>query len=440
MKLEKIEIKNFKSIKDATVELNNINVLIGSNGAGKTNFIEAFKLLKLIYGLNDNDPFEKWWGYNNVVWRKKEELNINVNLYFRFDKYKINFKTEVNGSGGYFHSIKEKLEIEEFLTLIKTRKTISLIYNQEFLKKILSKLANVGIETKFINKIREPQEIENNLTQQQSILNLNYNIDNAYILNKKFDDPHITLLKIPQNYPTLKDSYIYILSPLVNDTILTNNGIDSTQNLFSAILKDLTNFFNYTLITNINFQTLKRPFKPSKDKTTGLDVENIENILYNLFIEKGKIPDLVQYFIQEVFPDSTIQFELTYDSRIILKLKQGDLTFYAPNISQGFYKCLILATLIELSPQIIIIDQIENSIYPKVLSLFIDLIRDRQIQAILSTQSTYLIDIVDPKELIIVNKEDSRSKFIRIKDPEKLKEDLNNKKITMSEKWLFGMN
>ncbi|MHA1896587.1 MAG: AAA family ATPase [Promethearchaeota archaeon] len=440
MKLEKIEIKNFKSIKDATVELNNINVLIGSNGAGKTNFIEAFKLLKLIYGLNDNDPFEKWWGYNNVVWRKKEELNINVNLYFRFDKYKINFETEVNGSGGYFHFIKEKLEIEKFLTLIKTRKTISLIYNQEFLKKILSKLANVGIETKFINKIREPQEIENNLTQQQSILNLNYNIDNAYILNKKFDDPHITLLKIPQNYPTLKDSYIYILSPLVNDTILTNNGIDSTQNLFSAILKDLTNFFNYTLITNINFQTLKRPFKPSKDKTTGLDVENIENILYNLFIEKGKIPDLVQYFIQEVFPDSTIQFELTYDSRIILKLKQGDLTFYAPNISQGFYKCLILATLIELSPQIIIIDQIENSIYPKVLSLFIDLIRDRQIQAILSTQSTYLIDIVDPKELIIVNKEDSRSKFIRIKDPEKLKEELNNKKITMSEKWLFGMD
>ncbi len=43
--LEQIKIKNFKSIKDATLQFKNINVLIGANGSGKSNFISLFKLL-----------------------------------------------------------------------------------------------------------------------------------------------------------------------------------------------------------------------------------------------------------------------------------------------------------------------------------------------------------------------------------------------------------
>ncbi len=40
--IEKIHIQNFKSILDYTLELGRINVLIGENGAGKTNILEAF--------------------------------------------------------------------------------------------------------------------------------------------------------------------------------------------------------------------------------------------------------------------------------------------------------------------------------------------------------------------------------------------------------------
>ncbi len=43
--LNKIELRGFKSIKDATLELRQLNVLIGSNGAGKSNLISFFKML-----------------------------------------------------------------------------------------------------------------------------------------------------------------------------------------------------------------------------------------------------------------------------------------------------------------------------------------------------------------------------------------------------------
>ena len=40
--IEQIKFKNYKSIKDATIKLTNLNVLIGANGAGKSNFISFF--------------------------------------------------------------------------------------------------------------------------------------------------------------------------------------------------------------------------------------------------------------------------------------------------------------------------------------------------------------------------------------------------------------
>jgi len=46
--IEHIQIQGYKSIKDIKIELNSINVLIGANGAGKSNLVSFFKLLKAI--------------------------------------------------------------------------------------------------------------------------------------------------------------------------------------------------------------------------------------------------------------------------------------------------------------------------------------------------------------------------------------------------------
>lgn len=47
--IESIAIKNFKSIKDLTLNLKPVNVLIGSNGAGKSNSVNFFSFVYAIY-------------------------------------------------------------------------------------------------------------------------------------------------------------------------------------------------------------------------------------------------------------------------------------------------------------------------------------------------------------------------------------------------------
>jgi predicted ATPase len=50
--LEKLTIKNFKSIREQTLALNRLNIFIGGNGAGKSNLIEVFRFLREIVNQN----------------------------------------------------------------------------------------------------------------------------------------------------------------------------------------------------------------------------------------------------------------------------------------------------------------------------------------------------------------------------------------------------
>ena len=46
--LSRIKISGYKSIRECDLELKNINVLIGANGSGKSNFISAFSFLQSV--------------------------------------------------------------------------------------------------------------------------------------------------------------------------------------------------------------------------------------------------------------------------------------------------------------------------------------------------------------------------------------------------------
>ena len=47
--MDRIEIKGYKSFKNLTLDLSSINILIGSNGSGKSNFLSFFEFLNRLY-------------------------------------------------------------------------------------------------------------------------------------------------------------------------------------------------------------------------------------------------------------------------------------------------------------------------------------------------------------------------------------------------------
>jgi len=66
--INRIEIENFKSIREMNLALQPINILIGANGAGKSNFIGFFKLLKNMYDQNLQNYIAEEAGADNVLY------------------------------------------------------------------------------------------------------------------------------------------------------------------------------------------------------------------------------------------------------------------------------------------------------------------------------------------------------------------------------------
>ncbi len=83
--INQISIKNFKSIQKLDLPLLQLNVLIGANGAGKSNFIGFFKLLNSLYSQELQNYIADQAGADNVLYfglKNSETLAARV----EFDK------------------------------------------------------------------------------------------------------------------------------------------------------------------------------------------------------------------------------------------------------------------------------------------------------------------------------------------------------------------
>lgn len=70
MSIEKIIINNYKSIKKSTLDLNQLNVIIGENGTGKTNIIDAINFFYsnlILDNDNNRDIFDKNNKFSNYI-------------------------------------------------------------------------------------------------------------------------------------------------------------------------------------------------------------------------------------------------------------------------------------------------------------------------------------------------------------------------------------
>jgi len=121
MNINRVKIKNFKSLKDIDMGLSNLNLLTGVNSSGKSSFIQALLLLKQNYQVmmnnilykirtevfNYNDNFEKM----SLNIDDGEYVQINVNEIFFEESYDEDIKISIwdNGENKFELSFEKNL-------------------------------------------------------------------------------------------------------------------------------------------------------------------------------------------------------------------------------------------------------------------------------------------------------------------------------------------
>lgn len=88
-KLRLIEVKGYKSIRDQKIPLENMNVLIGQNGAGKTNFISLFRFLRNIIAGRLKNISQTTGAEVLLYYGSKVTQNITIDLDFDPNYYQI---------------------------------------------------------------------------------------------------------------------------------------------------------------------------------------------------------------------------------------------------------------------------------------------------------------------------------------------------------------
>lgn len=92
-KLTNIIVQGFKSIKNCNINLTNLNVLIGSNGAGKSNFISLFTLLDKILMHKLQEYVEECKGANTFLYNGDEGSKcLSLDFVFEKNNYKFTLK------------------------------------------------------------------------------------------------------------------------------------------------------------------------------------------------------------------------------------------------------------------------------------------------------------------------------------------------------------
>ncbi|ASJ12072.1 AAA family ATPase [Thermococcus thioreducens] len=445
MRLKKLTVRNFKSLRDCEVELDKFNVIIGPNASGKTNLVEVFKLLRKIYVEKDTNPFLEWWGYNNVVWAGKEELPITVGMLFDVEGYDVYFETTFTGTGGSFGILKEVIEVSGYVRIEKEGHLLKVVHDKEWLKMAFSGLEyptisefsdlNLGIIREKLPKDLEDAslfEILMDYTSMRPVLL-------GDIANWKSIKSAYTTIEIPKGDKFFVE--IPVMWPRTKILQSGDNefvGIPVYMELGIEDLYGLEFLKKQLILRQIFIRALKTPQYPRKETILNEDASNLVPLLYNIWLREGRLPEGITGPLSIAFPNTRVFFQLTEDGRVMMKVFENNLELAPPSISDGFYKVLAILTAAYLKPPLLIIDEIENSLHPETLELIIDTLKESESQVIITTHSPVVVDIVEPSDLVLVDKENGETVFKRIKDPEKIKEFLNERGITLSEGWLYG--
>jgi len=460
--ISKITIKNFKSLNKMELTLKKINTLVGPNGSGKTNIVESFILLKEILNYISGksvNPFSEWWGYDNVVWDNDESLPIIIRIDYKVKRsdIKINayYEIEVTGEGGRFQILRDVFETEN-IKLQSIQGDIEVILDDDTIYS--TEVRTIGRtrikENELFRLVPHFIEInENDLYRALEADNYLDVTDNSLLgyLSSHFKNTEMGFRGIDFFSRRLSSEISRTierkLSSIVSEKLEIDEGdrfglrnIDvrlpvSWKNVGLGFYSIYYLIDKMIILKRMSLENIRNPSRLERAESINSDASNVLSVLFT--IGKGFIPERIQNSIIYAFrEDSLIQIVPTTDGRIYLEFRENSLKkpFKPPSIPTGLFKLIAVELSLCIDSPLIIIDEIENSLHAKIIAYILDEFRESKSIGLFTTHSPALIDILDPSEVIIINKDElGETQKYRYKNSKEIREKLDELGITLSE-------
>jgi predicted ATPase len=366
--IERIKLENFRSIRSLDLELGQLNVLIGRNGAGKSNFLSFFQIL------------------GNGV---REGLN----------------KTIINEVRGF-----------EFLRHMKAAASESVFWEVTFESKHNERLFYQGkIGSRGI---------------------AGYTIQSE-ILSRPPRPPHDTRYK----YLEVRDGRITLLTSQEEEEEASLDNLDQELAIsqirnharYPALAEAFGHLRTWSVFNGFGERELRNIRGPQtlnviNPLQLAPDGSNLVSVLWELSNQQKyeKTYNRLNEIVRSVFPDfKQFDLPLVAGAQASISFRSIELPESIPALfmSDGQLRFLGLVMLLLLpdSPDLILIDEPEIGMHPKMIDVFAEILQEsaQHTQIIVSTHSPQLVDSLRPNDLLIVEREDGET-HIRKPDVDRL--------------------
>ena len=380
--LSSFSITNFKSYRDATLKLAPLTVLIGANAAGKSNAVEALRLLSWIAAGN------RLASIRHALQEKEHAIRGNVNdLGFRPERaFSLACRTDASDWDNY--SIRLEVRADDELHIADERLTgpASVVPLFEVVTPSRGDLGDVFVAyNNFARGGRKPQLP---CSDQMAVL--------------------CQLMSAARFYRGHKRA---------------QREVPATTRRFHQQLSTITWLDpRPSLMRNYSFKTEQR--------LTGSGA-NLSGVLYNLCQKEGTKGDLLEFV--RALPEQDIKaidFIETPRGEVMVTLTEtfggSSTTYDATLLSDGTLRVLaIAAALLSAEDRLVVIEEIDNGVHPSRAERLLDhmsrLAKTRNLRVLISSHNPALLDALPDDAVPHVvfcyrSHDDGSSQLIRLKD------------------------
>ncbi len=376
MAIRKIRVKNFKSFKDMEVELGNLNILIGANASGKSNFVEIFRFLRDIrnsglenaISLQGGDEYLRNTSVDSsevfLNFTSDQEIGFLTPFGYAIDTYETIYEFTIAFNKGEFEIVEDEL--------IQKCKFIKSIRQNNDVKKVEIGQGEIGTSNNVgkvsIDLSRAPAEVRE---------------EQDKIIPKSFIPP-----KLPDRVILLEDTIPFIISkPLQGDDI---------------------SIYDFD-------PRLPKKYGPIVGKAElEENGENLVIVLKNIMAnsdEKRKFFNLVKYLLPFV---DDVSIERAVDKSLLLRIRETFSKEFLPAflISDGTINmiALVLALYFGKRP-ITIIEEPERNIHPHLISKVVEMMEDASQsklnkQIIVTTHNPEMVRYARKEDILLISRDE----------------------------------
>jgi len=396
--ISKITLENFFSFKNSTtIELNpDINILLGINGSGKSNFLKAIQLLyESVIGKGLEKIFLKdWSGFNSVVNFNNDEKDY-IKLSFEFDKDAIGngyrfpsnpiYEIKIFKSGATSYYLKEKLYSES----IKSGENDFIYMEMDNGQGIIStrEKGKIGIQ-------KYPQE------SKQIVF--------------RSTEPVLRQISDPERF--------YPLFTL------------------KRALEEISVYYYF----DTTFESpIRQPSGYGTETKLLADGQNLMTILNNIKNSHSLYYDKIEEAVKKInpyFKDINFAF---LGSKIYLVLREEYLkkSVSIEHISDGTLRYLLLLSVL-FNPErgsLVCIEEPETGLHPDMINTISDAIKQssKNTQVIVTTHSPLLLNSFDIDDILVFEKNNQNGTEVSVKSAEEFDELIED--FLVGQAWLKGL-